>query len=102
MFGVVVAVSAVCAVATSAPASADTAAYLQHLADLGIKTPGGDPELKEWGWEVCALQDRGVPADKVIAQAVYNSGRGPQYGITDEQAQAVVHFATADLCNDRR
>lgn len=86
----------------TAPAHADTVAYLKHLDDAGITTPRGEPELKEWGWEVCALFVLGVPPDKVRDQAVYNSGSRPQYGMTVEQADAIVHFAVTDLCSDKR
>jgi hypothetical protein len=72
------------------------------LHDAGINTPGGDAELKEWGWEVCKLFEYGVEPDKVLYQAVYNSGSSPQYGMTREQANDVVDFAVSDLCNDHK
>ena len=89
-------------IALSAPAAADTANYLKDLHGQGISTPGGDPEIKEWGWEVCALVALGQPYDKVRAQAVYNSGSKPQYGMSVEQADAIVHSAVANLCSDHR
>lgn len=86
----------------AAPAQADTQSYLQKLAAADIKTPGGDAEMKEWGWEICALFAMGVPPDKVVQQAVYNSGSVPQYGMTVEQANLVVDIAVSDLCTDRK
>jgi hypothetical protein len=83
----------------SAPtAAADTASYVQKLHDAGINTARGDVELKEWGWEVCALFDRGVPPDKVVQQAVYNSASKPPYGMSTDQANLVVDTAVSDLC----
>jgi hypothetical protein len=83
-------------------ARADTVSYLNKLHDAGINTPGGDAELKEWGWEVCQLFIHGVEPDKVLHQAVYNSGNSPQYGMTVEQADDVVNFAVSDLCSDHK
>lgn len=83
----------------SAPtATADTASYLQKLHDADINTARGDVELKEWGWEVCALFDRGVAPDKVVQQAVYNSASKPPYGMSTDQANLVVDTAVSDLC----
>ena len=103
VFGIALALGALAliGVVASAPARADTESYLQKLHEIGINTPGGDVELKEWGWEVCALFIRGFPPDKVLQQAVYNSGASPQYGMSVEQADAVVHIATTDLCDAR-
>jgi hypothetical protein len=84
------------------PVRADSIAYLKNLHDLGINTPGGDSELKEWGWEVCALSAMGMAPDKVKIQAVYNSQEVPPYGMSVGQADTIVHYAQADLCNDRR
>lgn len=83
------------------PARADTRSYIDNLNKLGIKTPGGDLELKEWGWEVCALFRRGVRPDRVLEQAVYNSGSRPQYGMSIEHANAIVDHAVTDLCSER-
>jgi hypothetical protein len=88
--------------APAGTARADTDAYLNKLHDAGINTPGGDAELKEWGWEVCKLFIFGVPPDKVLEQAVYNSGSSPQHGMTVEQANDVVDFAVTDLCDDHK
>ncbi|WP_054601744.1 DUF732 domain-containing protein [Mycolicibacterium fortuitum] len=88
----------------AAPAYADTQSYLDVLHAVGINvpggisTPGGDIEMKEWGWEVCALFAMGVPADKVRDQAVYNSGSSPQYGMSVRQADAIVSAAVSQLC----
>jgi uncharacterized protein DUF732 len=83
----------------AAPARADTASYLSKVHNEGVNVPGGDLELNEWGWEVCALLARGVAPDKVRDQAVYNSGSHPQYGMSDEQADAIMNFAITDLCS---
>jgi hypothetical protein len=93
---------ALCGVVTAGAARADTVSYLNKLHDAGINTPGGDGEMKEWGWEVCQLFLMGVPADKVRDQAVYNSGNTPQYGMSIEQADDIVNFAVSDLCNDHK
>lgn len=91
-------------IAWAAPVYADTQSYLDKLRAVGINapggitTPGGDIEMKEWGWEVCALFARGVEPDKVRDQAVYNSGSSPQYGMSVEQADAIVSAAVSDLC----
>jgi hypothetical protein len=83
------------------PAAADTASYLQKLQDAGISTPRGAPELKEWGWEICLLFQTGEDPHRVMEQAVYNSGSRPQYGMTVEQAETLMHIAVTDLCDGR-
>jgi hypothetical protein len=83
------------------PAAADTASYLQKLQDAGITTPRGVPELKEWGWEICLLLQQGQDPHRVMEQAVYNSGSRPQYGMSIEQAETLMHIALTDLCNGR-
>jgi len=97
--GLVAAILAWTSLAAAPTAAADTVSYLQKLHDAGINTPRGNVELEEWGWEVCALFDRGFPADKVVQQAVYNSGSKPQYGMTVKQANLVVDTAVSDLCS---
>lgn len=99
-FGVVTVAAAVVitAVPMAATAQADSKSYIDNLHSIGVNTPRGDLEVKEWGWEVCALTARGVPADKVLAQAVYNSRSTPPYGMTAEQAAGIMHFALTDLC----
>jgi hypothetical protein len=92
----------VAAAFAAAPARADSVSYLNNLHNLGINTPGGDAELKEWGWEVCALSGMGVAPEKIRGQAVYSSQNAPPYGMSVEQADMVVHGALTDLCNDRR
>jgi hypothetical protein len=104
IFGPALAVGALAltGMVATAPARADTVAFLNDLQNAGITTPRGEPELKEWGWEVCALFDQGVAPDKVKDQAVYNSGSSPQYGMTVEQADDFVRFAETDLCSDHK
>jgi hypothetical protein len=87
------------ALVAAAPARADTDSYLAKVHNLGVSTPGGDLELNEWGWEVCVLFAHGVAPGKVRDQAVYNSGSHPQYGMTVEQADAIVRIAVTDLCS---
>jgi hypothetical protein len=86
----------------AAPVRADTVAYLDDLRNAGINTPRGEPEMKEWGWAICALLGRDVDPDRVRTDVVYNSGSSPQYGMTVEQADDVVHFAAIDLCADHK
>ncbi|BCO39285.1 hypothetical protein MINTM001_04240 [Mycobacterium paraintracellulare] len=93
-----VGVLAVTAMVTAAPSRADTDSYLNKLHNAGVNLPRGDNEMKEWGWEICALLASGVKPDKVRDQAVYNSGSRPQYGMTVEQANDFVEFAATDLC----
>jgi len=83
-------------------AQADTRSYLDQIYGAGIHTPGGDPELKEWGWEICALAKRGVAPDKIRAQAVYNSQSRPPYGMTVAQADLIMHAAMTELCPGNR
>jgi hypothetical protein len=87
---------------TAAPARADSVAYINNLHSLGISPPGGDAELKEWGWEVCALFQMGFRPEKVLQQSVYNSQNTPPYGMSVGQANAVVDHAVSDLCADRK
>jgi hypothetical protein len=84
------------------PAQADTQSYLNHLRDAGINTPRGELDVLEGGWEVCELLAKGFPPDRVMQQALYNSGRSPHYGLTPEQADTVLHFAVTDLCSARK
>lgn len=100
VFGTALAVGALVltGMVTAAPSRADTESYLNKLHNAGINLPRGDNEMKEWGWEVCALLASGVKPDKVRDQAVYNSGSRPQYGMTVEQANDFVEFAATDLC----
>jgi hypothetical protein len=102
VFGTALAVGALAlaltGMVTAAPARADAESYINKLHKAGINLPGGDMEMKEWGWEVCALFGSGVEPDKVLYQAVYNSGSHPQYGMTVEQANDFVDFAVTDLC----
>lgn len=89
---------ALTAMVTAAPAHADSDSYVKKLKEAGISLPRGDNEMKEWGWEVCALFAKGVQPDKVRDQAVYNSASRPQYGMTVEQADTIVRVAVTDLC----
>ena len=82
-------------------AGADGNSYLQRLHDAGINTPRGEYEMKEWGWEVCALRDAGKPPRQWVEQAVYQSGLHPPYGLTQEQANTIVDIAVSELCDDR-
>jgi hypothetical protein len=82
-------------------ASADGKSYLQKLHDDGINTSRGEYELKEWGWEVCALRSRGKPPRQWVEQAVYQSALHPPYGLTEDQANTIVDTAVSDLCDDR-
>ena len=100
--GWVAATTALTGVATAGPARADTQAYLNHLHDAGINTPRGELDVLEGGWEVCELIAKGFPPDKVMQQALYNSGRNPHYGLTPEQADTAFHFAVTDLCSARK
>jgi Protein of unknown function (DUF732) len=84
------------------PATADTQSYLNHLHDAGINTPRGELDVLEGGWEVCELFAKGFPPDRVMQQALYNSGRSPHYGLTRQQADTVFHFALTDLCSARK
>jgi Protein of unknown function (DUF732) len=84
------------------PAQADTQSYLAHLHDAGINTPRGELDVLEGGWEVCELFAKGFPPDRVMQQALYNSGRNPHYGLTRQQADTVFHFAVTDLCSARK
>ena len=86
------------AYAAAPSAHADTISYLEKLRNAGIQTPRGDLELKEWGWEVCALFDRGADPVSVVEQAVYNSGSKPQHGLSVDQANMIVDTAVSDLC----
>jgi hypothetical protein len=83
-----------------APASADGKEYLQKLHDAGITTPRGDYELKEWGWEVCGLRDRGKSPRQWVEESIYNSRPHPPYGLTEQQANMIVDIAVSDLCDD--
>jgi Protein of unknown function (DUF732) len=83
------------------PVRASAQEYLDNMHKLGINVPGGDVELLEWGYEACKLLELGKDYQDARAQAVYNSGRGPRYGMTVEQADGVMHYAIADLCTDR-
>ena len=82
-------------------ASADGKSYLQELYDVGINTRRGEYELKEWGWEVCALRSRGKPPRQWVEQAVYQSSLHPPYGLTEDQANTIVDTAVSELCDDR-
>lgn len=82
-------------------ARADANSYLRKLHDAGINTPRGEYELKEWGWEVCALRTRGKPPRQWVEQAVYQSAQHPPYGLTEEQANTIVDTAVSELCDDR-
>jgi len=83
-----------------APANADGKSYIQKLHDAGINTPRGVYELKEWGWEVCALRARGKPPRQWVEQSIYNSRPHPPYGLTEQQANTIVDIAVSDLCDD--
>ena len=88
-------------IATAAPVRASAQSYLDNMHRLGINVPGGDVELLEWGYEACKLLELGRDYQAARAQAVYNSGRGPRYGMTVEQADDIMHFAITDLCHDK-
>lgn len=89
-------------IATAGPARADTQSYLKKLHDAGINTPRGELDVLEGGWEACELFAKGFPPDKVMQQALYNSGRSPHYGLTPEQADTVLHLALTELCSARK
>ena len=82
-------------------AGADGKSYLEKLHNAGINTPRGEYELKEWGYEVCALRTRGKPPRQWVEQAVYQSSLHPPYGLTEQQANMIVDTAVSDLCDDR-
>ncbi len=90
------------AMVAAGPARADTQSYLKHLRDAGISTSRGELDVLEAGWEVCELIRKGFAPDKVMQQALYNSGRSPYYGLTPEQADTVYRLAVADLCSARK
>lgn len=100
--GLTVGSLALSGLAFSAAAAADTQTFLDQVYGSGVRVPGGDPELKEWGWEVCALLDRGVDPGQVRDQAIYNSQSTPQYGMSVEQADGIFNSAVTQLCNDKR
>lgn len=100
--GLLIAGLTIIGLGTTAPARADTESYLNELRDAGITNPRGDIGMEEWGWEVCELFAKGFPPDKVLKQAVYNSSSRPPFGMTVQQANAVVDFAVADLCTARK
>ncbi|ORB39013.1 hypothetical protein BST41_18525 [Mycolicibacterium porcinum] len=85
----------------AAPAAADTQSYLQKIHDAGINPPRGDLELKEWGWEICAMFLRGRSPVDVVRQTVYNSGSKPLHDMSEQQANLIVDTAVSDLCPDR-
>jgi hypothetical protein len=87
---------------TAGSAWADTQSYLNKLRDAGINTPRGELDVLEGGWEACELLAKGFPPDRVIQQALYNSGPNPHYGLTRKQADTVLHFAVTDLCSARK
>lgn len=89
-------------VVVATPAAADTKTYLQKIHDAGIHTPGGDVELKEWGWTICELFNRGASPEQALLHAVYNSGSTPPYDLSEEQANLIVDSAAHDLCTDRK
>ncbi|OHV06222.1 DUF732 domain-containing protein [Mycobacterium talmoniae] len=93
--------TALAGVVGSGMASADDKSYLQKLHDAGINTPRGEYELKEWGWEVCALRLRGKPPRQWVEQAVYSSSLHPPYGLTEQQANTIVDLAVSELCDER-
>ncbi len=103
VLGTVLAVVAwlVAGVVAAGPVRASAQEYVDNMHKLGINVPGGDVELLEWGYEACALLELGKDYDDARAQAVYNSGSGPRYGMTVDQADAVMHFAMANLCEDK-
>jgi hypothetical protein len=84
-----------------ATAGADANAYTRKLHDAGIDSPRGDYELKEWGYEVCYLRERGKPPRQWVEQTVYSDSLKPQYGLTEQQANMIVDIAVAELCDDR-
>jgi Protein of unknown function (DUF732) len=90
----------VAAVVGAGPVRASAQDYLDNLHRLGINVPGGDVELLEWGFEACKLLELGKDYQDARAQAIYNSSRGPLYDMTVAQADAVMHYAMADLCQD--
>lgn len=79
-------------------ARADVQGYVDNMERLGITVPGGEIELLEWGYEACKLFEIGKDYEVARAQAVYNSGSGPRYNMTVEQADAIMHHAVKDLC----
>lgn len=90
-------------VVATVPARADTDEYLNNLRNAQIQIPGGDVELLEWGWSVCRLfKGNGVDNsyEKVRAHAIYLSRGRPEYGLTVEQADTIMHLAVTDLCED--
>jgi Protein of unknown function (DUF732) len=90
------------ALVAASPAQADTQSYLKDMSDAGIHTARGELDVLEGGWEVCELIRRGFPPDKVMQQALYNSGSSPYYGLTTEQADTMYRLAVQDLCSARK
>ena len=91
----------VAGVVAAGPVRASAQEYTDNIRRLGISVPGGDVELLEWGYEACKLLELGKDYQAAKAQAIYNSGSGPRYGMTVEQADAIMHYAIANLCNDK-
>lgn len=75
--------------------------YIEKLHAAGIDTVRGVYELKEWGYEVCELRNRGFPPKQWATQTVWNSQLRPEYGFTEEQVNFIVDTAISELCDDR-
>jgi hypothetical protein len=88
-------------VVEAGPVRASAQEYVDNVHGLGINVPGGDVELLEWGYEACKLLELGKSYEDARAQAIYNSGSGPPYDMTVAQADAIMHYAMADLCEDK-
>lgn len=91
----------VAGVVAAGPVRASAQEYVDNIHRLGINVPGGDVELLEWGYEACKLLDLGKDYQAAKVQAIYNSQRSPRYGMTVEQADEIMHYAIANLCNDK-
>jgi hypothetical protein len=83
----------------ASPAAASTEQFLKKVHDAGVASPPTDVELREMGWEVCALFARGVAPRTVLRDAVNYSRPYPPYGMTPQQANVVVDAAVTELCN---
>lgn len=90
----------VAGVVWAGPVRASAEEYVDNVHRLGINVPGGDVELLEWGYEACQLLELGKDYEDARAQAIYNSGSRPRYDMTVAQADAIMHYAMADLCKD--
>lgn len=92
----------VAGVAWAGPAQADAASYLTDLHHAGIQDfNGGDAALLATGQKLCVQIGYGVAPAQLKAMALQRSDtKLGANGLTQQQADAVVNYAVADLCPD--